>query len=354
MGRGIHLGFVSWSYAPALYATETSSMPRPRSLSHDLLRTLVLLIEHDGDASKVADILHVNQPSMSKRLKLLQGAGGVLKRPWVTRDGKTWELTEEGKKVFPGIKDLVYRYEQLTHFSSEVGQPDIRFACGQQAVTGFVRQALGRLHAEQPQARFLVSTPRGRTRIEGVACGLFDLATVTHRTSEIRDIARRELHVETIARDRLALVCSTKSPWAAALEKHPKTKTTADALLGFPLILPGHDAGMRAGFDDVLRRQGILPRLDIRMEIGGWHAILAYVLDGIGAGIISEAAIPGTASLVVRILDPAVFPLREIRLICRYRLDAPGELDLSPMAGAFARMLKQAASKRAVVQRRNV
>ena len=110
---------------------------------------------------EVGYILDVNQPSMSKRLKLLQGAGGLLKRPWVTRNGKRWELTEEGKRVYPGIKDLVYRYEQLAHFSAEVGQPDIRFACGQQAVTGFVRQALGRLHAEHSQARFLVSTPAG-------------------------------------------------------------------------------------------------------------------------------------------------------------------------------------------------
>ena len=146
---------------------------------------------------------------------------------------------------------------------------------------------------------------------------------MTHRPGEIGDIARRELHVETIGRDRLALVCAAQRPWAAAVERHPKRKTAFDAFVGLPLILPGPDAGIRAAFDEVMRRHGLLPQLDIRMEVGGWHAILAYVQDKIGVGIISEVAIPRTDALIVRMLDPAVFPLREIRLICRYHLDAP-------------------------------
>ncbi len=321
-------------------------MPRPTSLSLDLLQTFILLVEQGGDAAKTAELLGINQPSMSKRLKYFQHAGTVLNRPWLTREGKTWTLTEEGQRVWAGVKDLVYRYDQLVYYLSETGQPDLRFACGQQAAVGFVREALRQFRSKYPDAKFLVSTPRGRARIEGVANGLFDLAVVTHHPDDIAAIARRALHVETIARDRLALVCAAKTPWTSALERLPKTKVSAEAMTSFPLILPEPDAGIRIVLDDILRAQGVLRQLDLRMEIGGWQAILAYVLDGVGVGVISEAAVPKDSPAVVRFLDPSVFPPTEVRLISRHRFDAPEVPDLSPLALSFAQVLKQTAPKR--------
>src|SRR5215831_3873086 len=82
-----------------------SSMPRPVSLSLDLLRTFLLLNRNDGDAAKTTRELGINQPSMSKRLKYLQHSDPrVLQRPWLYLDGKTWRLTEEGTKVLPAVE----------------------------------------------------------------------------------------------------------------------------------------------------------------------------------------------------------------------------------------------------------
>jgi hypothetical protein len=36
-----------------------------------------------------------------------QHSGPLLDRPWVERRGKTWELTEEGQRVWPAVADLV-------------------------------------------------------------------------------------------------------------------------------------------------------------------------------------------------------------------------------------------------------
>jgi len=322
-------------------------MGRAASLSFDLLRTFVLFMETGGDATRTAESLGINQPSLSKRLRYFQHAGGVLRRPWLTREGQAWRLTEEGQRVWRVVNDLVYRYEQLDCFLSETGQPDLRFACGQQAVTGFVREALRQFRSEHPDARFLISTPRGQARIEGVATGLYDLALVTHQPDDIERIARRKLHVETIAADRLALVCADGTPWATALKRLPKTKVPPHALEKFPLILPEPDAGIRIALDQILREHGALRRLDVRMEIGGWQAIMSYVQDGAGVGVVNEAAVPKDSALIVRYLDPSVFAPIETRLICRQRFDNREEQDLSPRAVLLAHALKDAVAKRA-------
>ena len=63
-------------------------MPRPSRLSFELLETFVTVIEEEGDASRAASILDINQPSMSKRLAQLQNAGTSIRSPWLERRGK--------------------------------------------------------------------------------------------------------------------------------------------------------------------------------------------------------------------------------------------------------------------------
>src|SRR6185312_2131427 len=121
-------------------------MPRTLTLSFELLEAFVELIRSGGDAARAMRALGINQPTMSKRLRYIQHAGPLLDRPWIVRRGKTWELTDEGKRVWPAVLELVERYENLQEFlgrtGAEPGPTAVRFACGQQMVAGLVRQAL--------------------------------------------------------------------------------------------------------------------------------------------------------------------------------------------------------------------
>lgn len=323
------------------------SVPRPTHLSLELLRTFLSLVRSDGDAVEAAKRLGVNQPSMSKRLRFLQHAGSVLSRPWLVRDGKTWRLTTEGQKVLPAVVEIVGRYEQLTGFITEPApqRPQVRFSCGQNSVAGFVRQAIHLFHREHPKVRVRIATMPGSTRIEGVANGSLDLATVTHDANAILEIARRPLFVETIASDRLALVCAEDTPWSKLLRQLPAAAATLKDLTHFPLILPEPAAGIRKGLDQALRQQGLFGKLDIVLEIGGWNAILTYVRDGLGVGLVSEAALPGNGKLIARYLDADSFTPIAIKLICRRALTTGEELDLSPEGLAFRTTLRQAAHK---------
>ncbi len=256
-------------------------MSRTLTLSFELLEAFVALIRSGGDAAQAMRALGINQPAMSKRLRHVQHAGPLLDRPWVVRHGKTWELTDEGKRVWPAVLELVERHENLQEFLGKAGAEPVptavRFACGQQIVAGLVRQALHLFRKEHPQAALWITTLRGRARIEGVSNGSLDLAIVTHDEPSIQEIARRPLHIEPLASHRLVLVGANDSPWHRGLRALSKTGVDPEALARFPLILPEPDAGIRQELDAILRRTDVLGQLTVALEIGGWRAILAYV-----------------------------------------------------------------------------
>jgi DNA-binding transcriptional LysR family regulator len=322
-------------------------MPRSVTLSLELLQTFVSLIRHEGEAAAALRELGLNQPTFSKRLRYLQHAGLLLDRPWVVRRGKTWHLTEEGRRVWPAVSELVDRYANLRAFvgGGEVGPPPVRFACGQQTAAGLVREALAAFRVRNPDARVRVSTLRGQTRIEGVSNGTLDLAVVTHDASTIHQVARRPLHVEPLVAHHSALVCAAGSQWERRVRALPKAGVPVEALAGFPLILPEPDAGYRRGLDAVLRRKGVLDKLDLALEVGGWATILVYVRDGFGVGVVSEGALDRATGFVVRRLDPGAVPPLEAKLICR-TLPGSGEaLDLSEAARSWRDVLVRAAGR---------
>ena len=325
-------------------------MPRTVTLSLDLLEAFVALIRAGGEAARAMRALGINQPTMSKRLRYMQHAGPLLDRPWLVRKGKRWELTEEGRQVWPAVVQIVDRYENLEAFleGQMAAAPAFRFACGQTMAMGLVRDALRKFREKHPPASIRISTLRGRARIEGVSNGSLDLAIVTHDEASIQEIAHRSLLIEPLVSHRLAVVCATDSTWSPAVRGLPKDGVPAEALVRSPLILPEPDAGARRGIDEVLHRQGVLGRLQVALEVGGWATILAYVRDGFGVGIVSEAAVLEPKGLIVRPLDPKAFPPIEAKLIGR-RLGGSGDQwDLSEPAQAWSAVLRRTAqTKRA-------
>jgi DNA-binding transcriptional LysR family regulator len=314
-------------------------MPRPSRLSFELLETFVTVIEQEGDASRAATSLDINQPSMSKRLAQLQNAGASIRSPWLVRRGKRWELTDEGRRVLPAVEAVVHRYRALGDFAGggSVEGSEVSFACGRQAVTSFVMEAFLAFRRERPGVRFRISTIRGKARIEGVANGHLDLATVTYSETEIRNIARRTLHVEKLRDESFVLVAgkAAKADWRGSFDALSDI-IDAEALTRFPLILPEPDAGLREFLDRDIEAAGINDRLSIAMEIGGWSTILAFVRAGIGVGIVSQAACVDTKGLLpLKVLNPEQFRPIPHLLICRKHLQGGDKLDLSDDAERF-------------------
>jgi DNA-binding transcriptional LysR family regulator len=319
-------------------------MPRKAGLNVELLETFVRLLENDGDAALTARQLGLNQPSMSKRMAMLQRSGRV-RRSWLQRQGKTWYATEEGQRLLPAVREIVRRYRRLLTFvnAQEIAAPEVSFACGQRAATDFALEAVRRFRAEHPDITLRLSTLRGDARILGVASGQLDLATVTADEAHIRELARRPMHIETLFEEPLMLACARRSDWTAAVEALPDGQVRADHLARLPLILPDPDSGVRRQLEPVVAGGKQRKPVNVVLEVGGWSALLAYVAEGMGVGVAIESACreaPG--KLVLRRLDRKVFPAIATRLICCKDEDT-GKPELSADAERFRQALLQAA-----------
>ncbi len=313
-------------------------MPRKTSLSIELLETFVTLHRLDGDAAAAAIKLNINQPSMSKRLSFLQNAGPVLARPWLNRDGKTWRLTEEGATVLPAVEEILHRYRKLQEFVHKPEGADVAFACGQEAAATFVHEAVKMLRAEDRDLRLRLSILRGEKRIEGVANGSLDLATVTHEEDEIREIARRSLYMKVLRTEHLVLVCLPRSPGSEQVLAWPEDRPVKPkALENLPLILPEAGSSMRKIFDRPLQKAELLHTLNIVLEGGGWPTLLDYVKERLGVAVVTDtvARTSGLPGLITRPLDARLFPPMNLRLIARRKVGSPDEADLSPPARKF-------------------
>lgn len=328
-------------------------MPRPLTLSVELLRTFVMVVRSEGDAMVVARELDINQPSMSKRLKALQTPGPLLARPWLRREGKTWHLTPEGEKVLPAVEELLQRYDRLLKFvEPERAQPTVSFGCGREFATTRALQAVKDFRkkyadpkengqGKKPPAHLHITTLRGHQRIERVANGSLDLAVVLNDDVEIKEIARRRLYTKALTTDNLVLICSKKSQWSNQVEELPAKKVSAKKLVdsNLPFILPEADSSMRKVFEQTLYEKKILDELNISLEVGGWAIILDYVLNSMGVGIVTDGFLKNvkdsTKDLLVRPLDPKEFPALELKVIARLKNQQTNEADLTPEAMDF-------------------
>ncbi|WP_162136333.1 LysR family transcriptional regulator [Zavarzinella formosa] len=340
-------------------------MPRPSRLSIELLETFIAVLDADGDASEAAKVLDINQPSMSKRLALLQKAGQHLPQPWLARQGKTWRATAEGERVMAAAREMVRRNDQFQTLIATGGTdvPDVSLACGQEAVKDFVMEAVRKFRQKFPRSRIRIATPGGRERVLGVATGVYDLAIITHEpraditeeeqlSEKLEQGSRRPLNVEPLFDDRFVLAATgkpgreeAKSAWHRRFAQSPEEETFSGSLLvGLPLILPEPGRGRRDQFDRWARSAKADP-LDVALEFGGWEAMLHYAAAGLGVAFATERStarfVKTQGPLLIRRLSPSEFPPDAVRLVTR-KAHGAERPELSPPATALREFLLEA------------
>jgi DNA-binding transcriptional LysR family regulator len=316
-------------------------MPRPPSISPELMTTFVTVVRSDGDATRAAELLNINQPSMSKRLAFLQHAGRILRRPWLERVGKSWHLTEEGRRVLPAVEELVHRYRLLTE-AIEEERPGVVFGTGSGGAAGYVRRALRAFRERHPNATYRVAVRPATARVEGVANGSLDLACVRLAPTEILERARRPLFIEDLYDDPLVLVGAPGVEGFDEFKDLNEKSLTPKMLTRFPLVLPEPDAGLRREFDRRCRDAGVADRLRVAIEVGPAPTALGYVRDGLGIGVMPRSAVNGHKDLTIKGLPAKLSPANTVRVICRKRAGTD-DLDLTDRGADFLQVLREAA-----------
>lgn len=307
-------------------------MPRESRLTLDMMETFITVVECGGNASLAALRLNINQPSMSKRLSVLQHSNEDVRFPLLERHGKEWRMTEEGQRNLTAIKQIVRLAQALQSDQRDRIQmlPNVSVACGEAAAASFVLDAVQEFRRSSGGKTMRVGTMPGAQRIIGVSNGVYDFAIVARRREEISQIAQRELYMEQIYEDPWVLICGDQAPepMRSQFRSLVDGKVTLQDLDCIPLIVPEDDAGLKAELAGGANANDDPhpSRINYLLEGGSWSVVVNYVRAGLGVGIIGQSAVVGATQL----MRPKRFAENSLRvpknrLICRRKLesDAP-------------------------------
>jgi len=287
-----------------------------------------------GAITPAARHLFVTQPALSRRLQQLEEELGVL---LFERSARGVALTEEGRFVERGARDLLERYEHMRAGVAALANLEagtVRIGGGATAVSFLLPEAIAAFQRAKPGVLFQVKEAGSREVERDVAAERLELGVVT---LPIDSAQAGEFEVTPLVTDRIVLVAAKSHPFAA------RRRIAANLLDGQDVVGFESHSAIRTLIDGALRDAGV--RVHVVMELRSIPAILRMVATtgrlafvsrlGIGSGAVAdERFTSGIHALGVTGLRIS----RDLAVI--RRRDRP----LSPAAVAFAKLLRDTAS----------
>jgi DNA-binding transcriptional LysR family regulator len=224
--------------------------------------------------SRAAETLFMSQSAVS-------GALADLERQFDTRlferVGKRLALSELGRELWP-------RAEALCEQARGLEQQLARRQSGELRVGATL--TIGNHLCAPLMARFLREQPGAR-----VSLGIANTEQITHRVKSFEidvglvegELSDPELEVTRWRQDELVVFCAPSYALA-------KRKQLSDAdLAAAPWIVRERGSGTRQAFEHALH--GLLPELNIALELSQTEAIKGAVQAGLGLGCLSRLAV---------------------------------------------------------------
>ena len=211
-------------------------------------------VAKDGNLTRTAEKLHVSQSALSKQIRLLEAQLG---QALFTRAGRTLKLTEAGQLA--------------------LGHADTIFAAGSELV-GLLRD--GR-RQERQVLRIGAAATLSRNFQENFIRPLLerdDVELALQSGSLIDLLGRLRVHTLDLILSNQRVHASAEDPWRCrriarqpvSLVGRPRPRRKPfrfpDDLAELPLLLPGRDNDIRAGFDLLCEQLGIRYRLHAEVD----------------------------------------------------------------------------------------
>jgi len=244
----------------------------------DQLQIFIAVAEREH-VTRAADALGLAPPSVSAAVASLEREFGT---KLFHRVGRGIALTEGGKLLLDEAHMLVNRADAVKLAMREFtglsrGRLEIR--ASQTIASHFLPSRLVDFHQIYPGVALVVSVGNSAQVAEAIIRGNIELGFVEGPEQELQD---SRLAIEMIARDDLVMVVSVSHPWAT------REKLTVDDLTAGKWVLREDGSGTRAAFVRALDALGIAyGKLNIAIELPSNEAVLAAVLAGAGATILS-------------------------------------------------------------------
>jgi DNA-binding transcriptional LysR family regulator len=269
----------------------------------DQLQIFIAVAEREH-VTRAADALGMAPPSVSAAVASLEREFGT---KLFHRVGRGIALTEGGKLLLDEARALVNRADAVKLAMREftgLGRGRLEIKASQTIASHFLPPRLVDFHQAYPGVALVVSVGNSTQVIEAIIRGNIELGFVEGPEEELQDSC---LAVEMIARDDLVTVVSVNHPWGIM------EKFTIDDLTAGKWVLREDGSGTRAAFVKALDALGVpYGSLNIAIELPSNEAVLAAVLAGAGASILSarvcaDAIKAGTLKCLPVSLAPRTF-----------------------------------------------
>jgi DNA-binding transcriptional LysR family regulator len=229
--------------------------------------------------TRAADTLGLAPPSVSAAVASLEREFGT---KLFHRVGRGIALTEGGKLLLDEARTLVNRADAVKLAMREftgLSRGRLEIKASQTIASHFLPSRLVDFHQAYPGVALVVSLGNSTQVVEAIIRGNIELGFVEGPEEELQDSC---LAVEMIARDDLVMVVSVNHPWATM------EKLWVDDLTAGKWVLREDGSGTRAASVRALDALGVpYGKLNIAIELPSNEAVLAAVLAGAGATILS-------------------------------------------------------------------
>ncbi len=275
---------------------------------------------------KAADVLHITQTALTRRLQNLETMLGV---KLVERTTRRVELTTLGRDFVPQARRLLADLgNALTeiHNTGKAQRGDVAIACVPTVGVQYLPRIIEEYAARYPANRIKI--------LDHASSGVAE--AVLRREAEfginIGGPHHAELTSVPLLEDRFVLICRDDHPLAA--KKNLRWKQLA----GWPLIFAGEVSGNRPLLDSALGAQNLT--LEAHYEVQRSSTAVGLVAQGVAAAVVPSLAIQKGAYpriKAIALIDPVIS--RTLVLVARKTAY------LSPAAQALYDMIRRQAKR---------
>lgn len=228
-------------------------------------------VAHEGNLTRAAEQLHVSQSSVSVQIQKLERSLG---HELFDRSGRGLVLTEAGQIALDHADTIFGAGQDLVGILNEHGRDRVILRVGSQATLSrnFQLRFLAPLF-HRAGVEIVVRSGTFASLIQQLESHQIDVLLANWAPP--RDSATRWV-AHTLAHQDLSLVGPPGG--------HDPEASVAELLTGEPLVLPARESGMRIGFDALLERMELRPR--IAAEVDDMAMLRLLAREGIGRAVI--------------------------------------------------------------------
>ena len=281
-------------------------------MHYDLTDLKVFLaVAEEGNLSRGAERCHLAPSSVSLRIKELEQAVGTA---LLVREPRGVKPTAAGRVVMEHAQRCIAQLEQmhadLLPFSQGlIGH--VTFFANNNAIGTYLPDDLARFFALYPNVRITLEERTSHEIVAAVAAGRADLGMVAMEDG----YHHPDLDLLPYKNDQMVLLAPPDSDFAR------QSAVDFSACLSTPFISLQQGSALHTFLMN--RASALGGRLDVRVQVSGYRAIVRLVSSGAGIGIVPRSALEAgdeTRVAVIAIAD--AWGLRQLKVCVRRQ---PGE-----------------------------